>query len=111
MKKKLMDYQKQWKARHAHILKAPFHVPDAIVAKFELPVAVRVVNLPVVGVVAPIVVWSIAPPVIATELAFCVAIVPRPDTWLGVMEIVAFEAEVIWPWALTVITGTTEAEP
>jgi len=29
MKKKLMDYQKQWKARRGHILKAPFHVPDA----------------------------------------------------------------------------------
>ena len=24
-----MDYQKQWKARRAHILKAPFHIPDA----------------------------------------------------------------------------------
>ena len=24
-----MDYQKQWKARRGHILKAPFHVPDA----------------------------------------------------------------------------------
>jgi hypothetical protein len=29
MKKKLIDYQKQWKARRGHILKAPFHVPDA----------------------------------------------------------------------------------
>ena len=24
-----MDYQKQWKARRTHILKAPFHIPDA----------------------------------------------------------------------------------
>ena len=29
MKKKLLDWQKQWKARCAHILKAPFHVPDS----------------------------------------------------------------------------------
>ena len=29
MKKKLIDYQKQWKARRGNILKAPFHVPDA----------------------------------------------------------------------------------
>ena len=29
MKKKLTDYQKQWKARRAHILKAPFYIPDA----------------------------------------------------------------------------------
>ena len=29
IKKKLMDYQKQWKARCAHILKAPFNIPDA----------------------------------------------------------------------------------
>ena len=30
IQKKLMDYQKQWKARSAHILKAPFHIPDAL---------------------------------------------------------------------------------
>ena len=29
MKKKLTDYQKQWKARSTHILKAPFYIPDA----------------------------------------------------------------------------------
>jgi hypothetical protein len=29
VKKKLIDYQKQWKARRGNILKAPFHVPDA----------------------------------------------------------------------------------
>ena len=29
IKKKLQDYQKRWKARSAHILKAPFHIPGA----------------------------------------------------------------------------------
>ena len=29
MKNKLIDYQKEGKARSGHILKAPFHVPDA----------------------------------------------------------------------------------
>ena len=41
-------------------------------------VAVTVVNLPVDVVVAPIEVPSIVPPVIATALAFCVDIVPKP---------------------------------
>ena len=41
-------------------------------------VAVTVVNLPVDAVVAPIDVPSIVPPVIATALAFCVDIVPKP---------------------------------
>ena len=41
-------------------------------------VAVTVVNAPVDVVVAPIVVPLIGPPVIATALAFCVDIVPRP---------------------------------
>ena len=29
MRKKLLDFQKQWKARRAHVMKAPFHVPDS----------------------------------------------------------------------------------
>jgi len=29
VKRKLLDFQKQWKARRAHILKAPFYVPDS----------------------------------------------------------------------------------
>jgi hypothetical protein len=41
-------------------------------------VAVTVENLPVDIVVAPILVPSIVPPVIATEVAFCDAIEPRP---------------------------------
>jgi hypothetical protein len=41
-------------------------------------VAVTVVNAPVDVVVAPIDVPLIVPPVIATALAFCVDIVPKP---------------------------------
>ena len=41
-------------------------------------VAVTVVNLPVDVVVAPIDVPLIVPPVMATLLAFCVDIVPKP---------------------------------
>jgi len=38
------------------------------------------VNVPAAGVVPPIVTPSIVPPVIVTELAFWVAIVPKPLT-------------------------------
>jgi hypothetical protein len=41
-------------------------------------VAVTVVNVPAAGVVPPIVTPFIVPPVIVTELAFWVAIVPNP---------------------------------
>jgi hypothetical protein len=41
-------------------------------------VADRVVNAPAAGVVAPMAVPSIVPPVIATAFAFCVAIAPSP---------------------------------
>ena len=44
----------------------------------KAPVNVPVVPLTEAAVVAPTVVPFIAPPVIATLLAFCVAIVPRP---------------------------------
>ena len=60
-----------------------------------VPVAVRLVNVPAAAVVAPIVVWLIVPPVIATELAFCVAIVPRPVIWLVGIKILTREADVI----------------
>ena len=43
-------------------------------------VAVIVVPLTVEAVVAPTVVPSIEPPVTAIALAFCVDIVPRPET-------------------------------
>ena len=49
--------------------------------------AVKVVNAPVDAVVAPIVVPLIEPPVIVTELALCVDIVPRPVmAVLGIVE-------------------------
>ena len=46
----------------------------------KLLLAVMVVPVTVEAVEAPIVVPLIDPPVIATLLAFCVDIVPRPDT-------------------------------
>ena len=74
-------------------------------------VAVTVVNLPVVAVVAPIVALSMEPPVIATEFAFCVDIVPRPDTAVFAIAIAVFVTEVSCPCALTANTGTEDAEP
>ena len=53
----------------------------------------------------------IDPPVIATLFACWVDIVPKPETCVFAMAIVVFVALVIWPWALTATTGTTEAEP
>ena len=58
-------------------------MPEAMVEKLALLVAVSVVNVAAAGVEPPIVVPLIVPPVIATELAFWVAIVPRPVTWPG----------------------------
>jgi hypothetical protein len=58
----------------------PCHTPEDIVAKLAVEFAESVVNAPVEGVVAPIVVWliveveiatpPIVPPVMATALAF-----------------------------------------
>ena len=44
-------------------------------------------NAPVDGVVAPTEVALIVPPVIATALAFCVDIVPKPETCVLVIAI------------------------
>jgi hypothetical protein len=60
-------------------------------------VAVSVVKVPAAAVVPPIVVPSIVPPVIATLLAFCVAIVPKPETALEEIAIAVFVTLVIWP--------------
>ena len=70
-------------------------MPDVIVARVALPVAPRVVNAPVEGVVAPIDVPLIVPPVIVTELAFCVDIVPRPV--MSVFGIVADAVKALVP--------------
>ena len=70
----------------------PFHVPLAIVAKFDVLDALRPVNAPELGVDRPIGVPSIVPPVMATVLAFCVAIVPRPVTDVLGMTIGTLEA-------------------
>ena len=58
----------------------PFQTPDEIVPNVDTPVADSAVNAPVEGVVAPTVVPLIVPPVMATELAFWDAMVPRPRT-------------------------------
>ena len=60
----------------------PFHVPLAMVAKFAVPVAVKLVKDAAPGVTPPIVTPLIVPPVMATADAFCVAIVPNPVTWV-----------------------------
>jgi hypothetical protein len=56
-------------------------------------------------------VLSIVPPVIATALAFCVDIVPRPDTAALEIAIAVFVTAETCPDALVVITGTEDADP
>lgn len=73
--------------------------------------AVTIVPVTAAAVVPPIAVPSIAPPVIATEPAFCVDIVPRPDTWVLEIAIAVLVTLVTWPWALVTNTGTWDAEP
>ena len=59
----------------------------------------KVVNAPVDAAVAPTVVPLIAPPVMATALAACVDIVPRPD--MSVFGIVADAVRAAVPVPLT----------
>jgi hypothetical protein len=61
-------------------------------------VAVTVVNAPVDVVVAPMDVPSIVPPVIATALAFCVDIVPKPVIAVFGMVVDAVTALVPFPY-------------
>ena len=63
------------------------------------------------AVVAPIVVPLIVPPVIVTALAFCVDIVPKPETWAFEMAIDVLVTEVTCPLALVTNTGTDDADP
>ena len=53
-------------------------------------VALTVVNVLAAGVIAPIVVPLIAPPEMATKLALCVDIVPKP-----VMSVLGMVAEAV----------------
>ena len=71
----------------------------------EVGVADRVVKAPVEAVDAPTVVPSIVPPEIATALAFCVAIVPRPRFVLAV--VVLFKSERL----LATCRNAAELEP
>jgi hypothetical protein len=51
------------------------------------------------------------PPVIATALAFCVDIVPRPLTAVLAIAMLVFDAAVSRPCASTVKVGTADALP
>ena len=82
-----------------------------MVAKLAVELAESVVNAPVVGVVAPTCVPLIVPPVMTTEEAFCVAMVPNPETWLDGIKIATLDADEICPLARTVNCGTKDAEP
>ena len=79
-----------------------YPMPPAPVDR-TLVVAVTVVNAPVEAVVAPTVVPLIAPPVMATALAACVDIVPRPD--MSVFGIVADAVRAAVPVPLTYPEG------
>jgi hypothetical protein len=73
--------------------------------------AVTVVPFTVVAVVRPTVAPSIDPPVITTALAFCVDIVPKPDTAALEIAIAVFVTAETCPDELVVMTGTDEADP
>jgi hypothetical protein len=70
-----------------------------LIDETDAPEAVSAVNAPVLGVDAPMVVPLILPPVIATLLAFCVDIVPRPEMSVFGIDATAVKADV--PEALT----------
>ena len=86
----------------------PFAVPPDNVTVLD---AESVVKAPDEGVDAPTVVPFTDPPVIATLFAFCVDIVPRPDTAVLAMLMAVLEAAVNRPCASTVNVPTCEAEP
>ena len=71
-------------------------MPAVMVARVALPVAPSVVNAPVEGVVAPTDAPLIVPPVIVTELAFWVDIVPRP--LMSVLGMVADAVRALVPF-------------
>ena len=73
-----------------------------MVAKLAVLLAERVVKEAGPGVTPPIVTPLIVPPVIATEEAFCVAMVPNPETWLDGIKIATLDADEICPLARTV---------
>ena len=90
----------------------PLAVPVRFVPgplKYEL--AVTVVPVMAAAVDPPMVVPSIDPPVIATAFAFCVDIVPRPETWVFAIAIAVLVTDETCPLALVTITGTCEADP
>ena len=70
----------------------PMDRPLAVPVKFvpgplKEELAVIVVPVMAAAVDAPIVAPLIVPPVIATAFAFCVDIVPKPETWVLAMAI------------------------
>jgi hypothetical protein len=94
----------------------PIDKPLAVPVRFvpgplKYEVAVIVVPVMAAAVEAPIVVPLIVPPVIATAFAFCVDIVPRPETWAFEIAIEVFVTDETCPLAFVVITGTDDADP
>ena len=83
-------------------------LPPEIVAPLD---AESVVNAPVLAVDAPTVVPLMLPPVIATLLAFCVDIVPRPLTAVLAIAMLVLDAAVSRPCASTVNVPTADALP
>ena len=71
-------------------------------ASVALPVAPSVVNAPDEGVVPPIAVLLMEPPVIATALAFWVDIVPNPVMAVFGMVVDAVMADVPFPYTYPV---------
>jgi len=73
-----------------------------------LPTGRALVRLKVVRVaLTPV----ILPPVILTLLAFCPAMVPKPETEVEAMEILTPVTPVTRPWASVVNCGVWVAEP
>ena len=94
----------------------PIDKPLAVPVRFvpgplKYVLAVTIVPVMAAAVVAPIVVPLIVPPVIATAFAFCVDIVPRPETWVFEMAIAVLVTDETCPLAFVVITGTDDADP
>ena len=76
----------------------PAAVPvNPVPAPLNCVLAVMVVPVIAPAVEPPIVTPLIVPPVMATELAFCVDIVPRPDTAVFAIAIAVFAAAVNCP--------------
>ena len=93
-------------------IERPLAVPvRPVPGPLKYVLAVIIVPVMAAAAVPPISAPFIVPPVIATAFAFCVDIVPSPDTWVLVIAIAVLVTPVTWPDALVTKTGTDDAEP